>query len=201
MMMFMEPGILPCGTAAARWRYDATLCHFRTRTTMSITMYSASAPVFKRILGNMLGWLDKAQAHADARKFDSANYLGLRLAPDMFPLVRQVQIATDAAKGCMARLAGVEMPKWEDNEASFDDLRARLRKAIDYVGSFQPAQIDGSESRPISIPMRSGDALQFDGETFLKHFALGNFYFHTSATYMLLRQAGVELGKGDFLGR
>ena len=168
---------------------------------MTISMYSASAPVFSRMLGNMLGWLDKAQAHADARKFDSANYLGMRLAPDMFPLLRQVQIASDAAKGCMARLAGTEIPKWEDNEASLEDLRARLRKTLDYVGSFQPGQIDGSETRAISIPMRSGEPLQFDGETFLKHFAMGNFYFHASATYMLLRHAGVELGKGDYLGR
>jgi len=168
---------------------------------MSISMYSASAPVFARMLGNMIGWLDKAQAHADARKFDSANYLGMRLAPDMFALLRQVQIASDAAKGCMARLAGAEIPKWEDNETSLEDLRARLRKTLDYVRSFQPAQIDGSETRSISIPMRSGEPLQFDGETFLKHFAMGNFYSHASATYMLLRHAGVELGKGDYLGR
>jgi uncharacterized protein len=168
---------------------------------MTISMYSASAPVFARLLGNMLGWLDKAQAHADARKFDSTNYLGLRLAPDMLPLARQVQIASDAAKGCMSRLAGTELPKWEDNEASLDELRARLRKTIEHVRSFSAAQIDGSETRAISIPMRGGEPLQFDGETFLKHFAMGNFYFHATAVYMLLRHAGVELGKGDYLGR
>jgi len=164
-------------------------------------MHSASAPVFTRMLGNMLVWLDKAQAHAEARKFDTANYLGLRLAPDMLPLVRQVQIASDAAKGCMSRLAGTEIPKWEDSEASFEELRMRIRRTIEHVNSFGAAQIDGSETRAISIPMRSGDALQFDGETFLKHFALPNFFFHASATYMLLRHGGVELGKADYLGR
>lgn len=198
----MAAGILPCCTARLPRRYDATpICHLRKIPTMTISMYSASAPVFTRMLSNMLGWLDKAQAHADARKFDSINYLGLRLAPDMLPLARQVQIASDAAKGCMSRLAGTEIPKWEDNETSLDDLRARLRKTIEHVQSFSAAQIDGSEVRTISIPMRSGEPLQFDGETFLKHFALGNFYFHATATYMLLRHAGVEVGKGDYLGR
>ena len=168
---------------------------------MSLSMHSASAPVFTRILGNMLSWLDKAQAHAEARKFDTANYLGLRLAPDMLPLVRQVQIASDGAKGCMSRLAGAEIPKWEDTEASLDELRVRIRRTIEHVQSFPAAQIDGSDERPIAIPMRSGDTLRFTGETFLKHFSLPNFFFHASATYMLLRHAGVELGKADFLGR
>ena len=164
-------------------------------------MYTASAPVFTRILGNMLNWLDRAEAHAQARKFDPSNYLGLRLAPDMLPLARQIQIASDGAKGCMSRLAGTEIPKWEDNETTLDELRARIRRTLDHVQSFGPAQIDGSDDRPISIPMRSGDALQFTGETFLKHFALPNFFFHATTTYALLRHAGVELGKADFLGR
>ena len=164
-------------------------------------MHSASAPVFVRILGNMLQWLDRAEAHAQARKFDANNYLGLRLAPDMLPFARQIQIASDAAKGCMSRLAGTEIPKWEDNEATLDELRARIRKTLDHVQSFAPAQIDGSDERAISVPMRSGDALQFTGETFLKHFALPNFFFHATSAYALLRHAGVELGKADFLGR
>ncbi|MBX3644662.1 MAG: DUF1993 domain-containing protein [Rubrivivax sp.] len=168
---------------------------------MSLTMHSASVPVFSRLLGNMLGWLDRAEAHAKARNFDPTNYLGLRLAPDMLPLVRQIQIASDGAKGCVSRLAGVEIPKWEDQEASLDDLRARIRKTIDYVQSFDAARLDGSDSRAITVPMRSGDALQFNGESFLKHFAMPNFYFHATTTYALLRQAGVELGKIDFLGR
>ena len=168
---------------------------------MPISMHSASAPIFVKLLGNLLGVLDKAEAHAAARKFDPANYLGLRLAPDMLPFTRQVQIASDAAKGAMARLAGVDVPKWEDNEASFADLRARIQKTIDYVKGFAPAQIDGSEQREITIPMRQGDPLKFDGETFLKHFALPNFFFHATTAYALLRHAGVELGKRDFLGR
>jgi len=168
---------------------------------MSLSMHSASAPVFTRILGNMLHWLDRAEAHAQARKFDANNYLGLRLAPDMLPFARQIQIASDGAKGCMSRLAGAEIPKWEDNEATMDELRARIRKTLEHVQSFAPAQIDGSDERAITVPMRSGDALQFTGETFLKHFALPNLFFHATTAYALLRHAGVELGKADFLGR
>ena len=168
---------------------------------MSLTMYSASAPVFTRVLGSMLAWLDRAEAHAQARSFDPTNYLGLRLAPDMLPFVRQIQIVSDGAKGCMSRLAGTEIPKWEDNESTLDELRARIRRTLDHVQSFSPAQLEGSDSREIAIPMRSGDTLRFDGESFLKYFALPNFYFHATTTYALLRHAGVELGKADFLGR
>lgn len=201
--MFMAGGILPCpkrrpGIGA---RIGVPELNRKRRATVSLSMHSASAPVFVRILGNMLQWLDRAEAHAQARKFDANNYLGLRLAPDMLPFARQIQIASDAAKGCMSRLAGTEIPKWEDNEATLDELRARIRKTLDHVQSFAPAQIDGSDERAISVPMRSGDALQFTGETFLKHFALPNFFFHATSAYALLRHAGVELGKADFLGR
>ena len=168
---------------------------------MTISMHSASAPIFTRMLANLLTWLDKAEAHAAARKFDTANYLGLRLAPDMLPLLRQIQIASDSAKAAMGRLAGAELPKWEDNEASFADLRARVAKTIDYVKSFQPAQIDGSETRAISVPRRSGEPLQFDGESFLKHYALPNFFFHVTTAYAILRHCGVQIGKGDFIGQ
>jgi uncharacterized protein len=167
---------------------------------MSLSMHASSVPVFSRMFANALVWLDKAQAHAEARKFDPANYLGLRLAPDMLPLTRQVQIATDGAKGCVARLAGVDVPKWDDNEATFDDVRARLRRARDYVQTFTPAQFEGSESREIVLPMRVGDPLRFNGENYLKHFVLPNLYFHLTTTYALLRHAGVDLGKRDFLG-
>jgi hypothetical protein len=167
---------------------------------MSITMHSASAPIFLRTFSAMLVWLDKAQAHAEARKFDPNNYLTQRLAPDMLPFTRQIQIATDGVKGCMARLAGQEVPKWDDTEATLDDLRARIRKAMAYVESFSAAQIDGTEDKEIVLPMRSGDPLRFTGEGYLKHFVLPNLYFHASMTYALLRQAGVEIGKRDFLG-
>jgi uncharacterized protein len=168
---------------------------------MGISMHSASAPVFTRLLGNAIQWLDKAQAHAEAKKFDASNYLGLRLAPDMLPLARQVQIASDAAKGCMARLAGVDVPKWEDNEASLADLRQRMQKTLDYVASFSAAQVDGSEDRMVEIPRRNAEPLRMGGEAYLKHFAMPNFYFHCTTLYALLRAGGVELGKADYLGR
>ena len=166
---------------------------------MTISMHSASVPVFQRQLGAVLNWLDKAEAHATARKFDSANYLALRLAPDMLPLVSQIRIASDAAKGCVARLAGQEPPKFEDNEASFADLRERVQKTLAYVESVPAAAFEGSDGRSITIPMRNRDPLQFNGEVFLRHWALPNFFFHVSMTYALLRHAGVDLGKGDFL--
>jgi hypothetical protein len=147
----------------------------------------------------MLNWLDKAEAHAQARKFDTVNYLGLRLAPDMLPFASQIRIASDAAKGCVARLSGQEPPKYEDNEATLDELRQRIRKTIDYVQSVPASAIDGSEEREIVIPMRTRDPLHFKGEYFLKHWALPNFFFHCTTAYALLRHNGVELGKTDFL--
>ena len=166
---------------------------------MSLTLHAATAPAFTRMLNNLLAWFDKAQAHAEARKFDANNYLGLRLAPDMLPLTRQVQIACDGAKGCMARLAGVEVPKWDDTEATLDELRARVRRTLDYVASFTPAQIDGSEAREIVVPTRTAE-LRFAPEDYVRHFVLPNFYFHATTTYALLRHAGVEIGKRDYLG-
>ncbi len=168
---------------------------------MSISMYSASVPIFVRTLGNMPAWLDKAKAHAEARKFDPALLLATRLAPDMLPLTRQIQIATDSAKGCVARLAGVDNPRFEDNEASLDDLRARIAKTIDFVKSVPATSIDGSEDRDIELPRPDREPLKFKGEFYLKHFVLPNFFFHCTTTYLLLRHNGVELGKIDFLGR
>ena len=166
---------------------------------MTISMYSASVPLFNRQLGAMLAWLDKAEAHAAARNFDANNYLQLRLAPDMLPFVSQIRIASDSAKACVARLAGQEAPKFVDNEASIADLRERIRKTIDYVNSVPAAAIDGSEAREVVIPMRTRDPLVFAGEPYLQHWALPNFYFHVGMAYALLRQAGVDLGKQDFL--
>jgi uncharacterized protein len=166
---------------------------------MTISMYSASVPVFKRQLGAMLKWLDKAEAHAQARKFDTANYLQLRLAPDMLSFVWQIRIASDNAKGCVARLAGIEPPKFEDNEASFEDLRARIRRTIDFVDSIGAAAIDGSEQREIVLPLRNREPLKFSGEFYLTQWVLPNFQFHCTTAYALLRHAGVELGKPDFL--
>lgn len=166
---------------------------------MSISMHAACVPVFVKQLGAMLNWLDKAEAHAEARKFDTAVYLGLRLAPDMLPFVSQIRIASDTAKGCVARLSGQEPPKFEDNEATLDELRQRIRKTIDYVQSVPASAIDGSEARDIVLPMRNRDPLHFMGEFYLKHWALPNFFFHCTTAYALLRHNGVALGKPDFL--
>ena len=166
----------------------------------TISMHAASAPVFARMLDNMLNWLDAAKAHAEAKKFSTDVFLTLRLAPDMLPFTKQIQIASDAAKGCVARLAGQEVPKFEDNEATLDELVERIRKTRDFVLSVPAEAVDGSEDREISIPRRTGDPLKFDGSTYLRHFALPNFYFHATTTYALLRHAGVPLGKTDYLG-
>jgi len=167
---------------------------------MPVSMHSMSVPIFVRMLNNMLVWLDKAEAHAVAKKFDPKNYLGMRLTPDMLPFSAQIQIATDSVKGCLARLAGIEAPKWADDEASFDELRARIKKAIEYAQSVPAAKLDGSETRDINVPMGPGRIVPFKGEVFLKHFSLPNFFFHCTMSYALLRQGGVELGKMDFLG-
>jgi hypothetical protein len=167
---------------------------------MSLTMYSASVPVFERMLDNMLRWLDKAAAHAEAKKFDPAVYSHARLAADMLPFPRQIQIATDNAKGCVARLAGVEIPKFEDNEATLDELRERVRKTLAFIRSVPQDKFEGAETREVELPRRDREPLHFKGEDYLRHFALPNFYFHATTTYALLRHYGVDLGKMDFLG-
>ncbi|HRP28539.1 MAG TPA: DUF1993 domain-containing protein [Burkholderiaceae bacterium] len=166
---------------------------------MSISMYSASVPVYSHTLGSLERILDKAEASAAARKFDPAVLLGLRLAPDMLPLAKQVQIACDAAKLSVARLAGIDAPKFEDNEASIADLKARVRKTIEFLAAVPAAKLDGSETREVRVPRRDGE-MKFDGETYLKHYALPNFFFHVTTTYALLRHNGVDLGKADYLG-
>jgi hypothetical protein len=166
---------------------------------MLITMHSASVPVFVRMLGNLGRWLDKAEAHAQARKFDTGVYLNARLAPDMLPFSKQIQIACDAAKFAVARLAGVESPKFEDNETTLAELRERIAKTVAYVQSVPAAQIDGTETKDVVVPRRDG-AITLKGEFYLKHFVLPNFYFHVTTAYALLRHNGVDLGKGDYLG-
>ena len=166
---------------------------------MTISLYQASVPVFVRILTNLSAILDKAVQHAAQRKIDPAVLLGTRLFPDMFPLLRQVQLTTDFAKGTAARLAGAEVPKFPDTEASFEDLKARIAKTIDFVKSFKPAQIDGSEEREITIPI-GGQPHRFKGQAYLLYQAMPNFYFHAATAYDILRHCGVEVGKRDFLG-
>jgi uncharacterized protein len=166
---------------------------------MSISMYTASVPVFAKTLGNMLSWLDKAKAHAEARKFDPSVYLTLRLYPDMLPLPAQIRIAGDAAKACAARLAGKDAPVFEDNETTLEQLSERIRKTLAYLDTVTAKDIDGSEERDIVIPRGNREPRRFKGEFYLKHFALPNFFFHATTLYALLRHNGVELGKADFL--
>lgn len=167
---------------------------------MPLSLHALSAPVFERGFGAMLNWFDRAEAHAVHRKFDAAGFLALKLAPDMLPFIKQVQIATDVSKGCMARLAGEEVPSWADDEKSFDDLRARVRRAMDFVAAADAAKVDAGESREIVLPMRNRDPLHFTGADYLRFWAMPNFYFHMTTTYNLLRAGGVDLGKADFLG-
>ena len=166
---------------------------------MPISMHSASAPIFVRMFGNLSQWLDKAEAHAAAKKFDPAVLLAARLAPDMLPLMRQVQIASDASKFCIARLAGVEAPPFADTEATFADLKERAAKTVAFIEWVPAEKVDGSEERDITVPRRDG-AIVVKGEAYLKNFVLPNFFFHLTMTYALLRHNGVELGKADYLG-
>jgi hypothetical protein len=167
---------------------------------MNISMYQASAPRFANILGNLAVILDKAQAHAEAKKIDPAVLMGCRLFPDMFPLVRQVQIASDQVKGCVSRLAGTEPPKFEDNEQSFTELYARIQKTIAHLKSFKPEQLNGSDSKKIELKQRDGSSRHFQGLNYVLDAVYPNFYFHVTTAYDILRHSGVELGKVDFLG-
>jgi hypothetical protein len=162
-------------------------------------MYSASVPVFRQMLGSLSAILAKAEAHANERNIDPAALLQARLYPDMFPLLRQVQVAADFAKGACARLAGVEVPKYEDNERSFAELRERIAKTLAFIESLPPEAIEGSETRQITTG--SGDkARHFEGQAYLLHYAQPHFYFHTTTAYAILRHNGVEVGKKDFVG-
>ena len=166
---------------------------------MKISMYQASTPRFANALKNLSAILDKAQAHADAKKVDAQVLGGLRLIADMFPLARQVQIACDTAKGAVARLAGVEIPKYEDTEKTIPELKARIARTLDFIQSVPAAKIDGSEEREVVLQMRSGE-LKFDGLRYLMGHAYPNFYFHCTTAYNILRANGIELGKRDFIG-
>jgi hypothetical protein len=163
-------------------------------------MYQASAPRFANTLGNLAAILDKAQAHCDTHKIDPLALTGFRLYPDMFPLSRQVQIACDTAKGAVARLAGVEIPKHEDVERSFPELKARIARTLDFVGSVKRERLEGSEEKEIVLQMRSGER-RYTGLQYLLGHAWPNFYFHVTTAYNILRHNGVELGKADYIGK
>ena len=166
---------------------------------MTISMYQASVPRFVNILGNLSNILDKAQAHIDAKKIADASLTAYRLFPDMLPMTTQVQIACDAAKGVVARLAGVAIPAFDDNEATLADLKARVAKTIAFIQTITPAQIDGTEDKEIVIK-RGEKETHYKGMQFLLGHAIPNVYFHVATTYNILRHNGVEIGKRDFLG-
>jgi hypothetical protein len=168
---------------------------------MSISMHQASVPVFTRALGNLKHVLELGEAHAAARGFDPALLVQARLTPDMLPLVRQVQIACDMAmRGC-ARLAGIEPEAVADDETDFASLYARIDRACHNAASYTAEQIDGSETREIVLKMRNDAELHFSGQDFLLQFVLPNLFFHCTTSYAILRQAGVALGKMDFMGK
>jgi len=151
------------------------------------------------MLANLSAILDKVAAHAEAKKIDQSIFVNGRLTPDMFPLSRQVQIATDMVKGCAARLAGIEVPSYEDNESSFSELQARIEKTKVFLESVSAGQIDGSEDRKITVKFGSRE-LNFLGQAYLFDFVIPNFHFHLSTTYAILRHHGVEIGKKDYTG-
>jgi hypothetical protein len=166
---------------------------------MQISMYRASVPVFVRNLRNLIAILRKADACAAERKIDPSVLLNYRLAPDMFPLTRQVQIATDMAKGCVSRLAGVEIPAYDDKEATFGELIARIEKCIAYLEGFKPAQIDGTEDKSVVLKRPTGD-VTYQGLPYLLEYVQPNVYFHCTTAYAILRHCGVPIGKKDFIG-
>lgn len=166
---------------------------------MTMSMYQAGTPAIIHSLNALSAIIDKAAAHCAARKIDQLVIINYRLAPDMLPFARQIQIATDGAKGMAARLAGVEVPSYPDTETTFDDLKARIAKTVAYLKSFTPAQIDGTEDK--AITMKAGpNELKFTGSQYLTTFVLPNFYFHVTTAYAILRHCGVDIGKRDFLG-
>jgi hypothetical protein len=167
---------------------------------MAISMYRASTPAFVQTLSALAKIIDKAAAHCAAKKIDPTTLLNTRLYPDMFPLVRQVQIACDFAKNTAARLAGVEAPSIPDEEKTLEELKSRIAKTIDFVNSVPPSQIDGSEEKDITFPV-GGKPMTLKGEPYLVNFALPNFYFHATTAYDILRHCGLEIGKRDFLNR
>ncbi len=166
---------------------------------MTISMYQASVPVFIRALGNLAKILNKATAHAEQHKIDPSVLFAARLYPNMFPLSRQIQIATDLVNGGVARLAGIERPTYDDKETSFEEMQARIEKTLAFAKSIKPEQIDGSEEKSITLTI-GGNEMQFVGLPYLLNFVIPNMFFHTATAYAILRHNGVELGKPDFIG-
>jgi uncharacterized protein len=167
---------------------------------MSFTIHAAAVPTLVRALSQLRGILAKGATHAEAQGWDPAVLLGMRLAPDMLPLTRQVQIATDIAKNAVGRLTGTEAPKFEDDETTFAELDARVQRAIAFLQSLPADAFAGAEARAVTVPSRAFGDLHFTGKDYLFGFVLPNVYFHSTTTYALLRHAGVPLGKADYIG-
>jgi len=167
---------------------------------MTSSLYITSVPVFKQMLGGLSGVLAKADAHAAARKIEPAALLQARLFPDMFPLLRQVQVACDFAKSVSARLAGVDVPSFEDKEQSFADLQARIAKTLAFIGTLTPQQFEGSETREIVTQAGTPKEKRFSGQSYLLNYGLPHFFFHVTTAYAILRHNGVEVGKKDYIG-
>jgi hypothetical protein len=168
---------------------------------MTISLYAASLPVFKQMLNSMDAVLGKAEEHVVAKKIDPNALLQARLFPDMFPLARQVQVATDFARGVSARLAGVEVPKFDDDQQTFADLRELIAKTLGFIEGFTPEQIDGQEDREIITRPGTPKEKKFNGQSYLLSYGLPQFFFHVTTTYAILRHNGVEVGKRDFMGQ
>jgi len=166
---------------------------------MSFSMYQASVPAYGQMLKTLSHILKKAEEHCEAKKIDPSVLVNARLYPDMAPLARQIQIATDQVKGGLSRLAGKEPPSWPDEEKTFADLHARVKKAQDFLATIKASDVDGSESRDVTLKI-GGNDMTFKGEQFLVNFSLPNFYFHVVTAYDILRHNGVEIGKRDFIG-
>ena len=163
-------------------------------------LYQTSVPAFLQILKSLSSILTKAAAHAEAKKIDPSVFINARLAPDMHPLARQIQMVSDTSKGAAARLAGVDVPSMPDTEATLAELQQRIAKTADFLTSLKPAQFEGSAERDVELNVGGGQKMTFKGQVYLTHFALPNFYFHAATAYDILRHNGVEVGKRDFLG-
>ena len=184
---------------AATRGYDSRFRALPEEFSMTMSMSAASLPVFQSMLANLGHILAKAAAHADAKKFDPSVLLQYRLAPDMLPFTRQILIACDAAKNGVARISGLEAPRFEDNEASFPELQQRIRKTLDYLATVPASALDGTEDKEITFPAGRDKTRTMKAEAYLKQWALPNFFFHTTMAYAILRHNGVELGKSDYL--
>jgi len=166
---------------------------------MTMSMYAASIPVFQNTLRNLVHLLDKGEASAQARGFDPSALTTYRLAPDMLPFTKQVQIACDAAKLCAARISGVDAPKFEDNEATFAELKDRVQETLAYLETVPASAVDGAEDKQITFPVGRDKTRTMSAQTYLTTWALPNFFFHVTTTYAILRHNGVDLGKADYL--